>query len=42
MGRQFPPDLWERGLITLVLCIVLLWLAQRFFARVEGKFAERL
>jgi ABC-2 type transport system permease protein len=42
MGREFPPDMWERGLITLALCIVLLWFAQKFFARVEGKFAERL
>jgi ABC-2 type transport system permease protein len=41
-GRSFPPDLWERGLITLAVCLVLLWLAQRFFSRVEGKFPERL
>jgi len=42
LDRQFPPDLWERGLITLVLCCLLLWAAQKFFSRVEGKFAERL
>jgi ABC-2 type transport system permease protein len=42
LERQFPPDLWQRGLITLAICVVLLWLAQRFFSRVEGKFAERL
>ena len=42
LDRQFPPDLWERGLITLVICCLLLWAAQKFFSRVEGKFAERL
>jgi ABC-2 type transport system permease protein len=42
LSGQFPPDLWERGLITLAACLVLLWLAQRFFARVEGKFPERM
>jgi hypothetical protein len=26
----------------LAICVVLLWLAQRFFSRVEGKFPERL
>jgi ABC-2 type transport system permease protein len=41
-GRSFPPDLWERGLITLVACLVFLWFAQRFFSRAEGKFPERL
>ena len=34
--------MWERGLITLALCLVLLWFAQKFFSRVEGKFPERL
>jgi ABC-2 type transport system permease protein len=42
LSDQFPPDLWVRGLITLAACIVLLWLAQRFFSRVEGKFPERM
>ena len=41
-GRSFPPDMWIRGLITLAACLVLVWLAQRFFARVEGKFPERM
>ncbi len=41
-GRSFPPDLFERGLITLVICLVLLYLAQRFFTRAEAKFPERL
>jgi ABC-2 type transport system permease protein len=42
LPRQFPPDMWERGGITLAVCLLLLWLAQRFFSRVEGKFPERL
>ena len=42
LSAEFPPDLWVRGLITLVVCSGLLWLAQRFFARVEGKFPERM
>lgn len=41
-GRSFPPDMWVRGLITLAICAALLYLAQRFFSRVEGKFPERL
>jgi ABC-2 type transport system permease protein len=41
-GRSFPPDLFERGLITLALCLVFLYLAQKFFSRAEGKFPERL
>ncbi|MGO4255838.1 ABC transporter permease [Marmoricola sp. RAF53] len=42
LKTEFPPDLWERGLIMLVLCFGLLYLAQKFFARLEGKFPERL
>lgn len=41
-AEQFPPDLWERGLIMLAVCSVLLVLSQRLFARLEGKFPERL
>lgn len=41
-GTEFPPDMFERGLITLAVCALLLYLAQRYFSRVEGKFAERL
>ncbi len=41
-GRAFPPDLFERGLITLVLCLLFLWFGQKFFARAEGSFPERL
>jgi ABC-2 type transport system permease protein len=42
LGRETPPDMWVRGLITLAVCCGLLWLAQRFFTRVEDKFPERL
>ena len=42
LPQEFPPDMFPRGLITLAICCVLLWLAQRFFSRVEGKFPERL
>ena len=42
LGTEFPPDMWVRGAITLVVCLILLHLAQKFFARCEGKFPERL
>jgi ABC-2 type transport system permease protein len=42
LGRSFPPDLWTRGLIMLVVSAGLLYLAQRFFSRLEGKFPERM
>jgi ABC-2 type transport system permease protein len=38
----FPSDLWERGLIMLAICTVLLYLAQKFFTAQESKFPERL
>jgi ABC-2 type transport system permease protein len=41
-ANEFPPDLWERGVIMAVVCVLLLLLAQRFFSRLEGKFPERL
>jgi ABC-2 type transport system permease protein len=41
-AHEFPPDLWERGFIMLGVCSVLLVLAQKFFARLESKFPERL
>ena len=41
-AAQFPTDLFERGLIMLAICSVTLVLAQRLFARLEGKFPERL
>lgn len=42
VAHEFPPDLWERGLIMLAICMVLLLLAQKVFARLENKFPERL
>ena len=30
------------GFITLALCLVFLWFAQKFFSRLENKFPERL
>jgi ABC-2 type transport system permease protein len=41
-ANEFPPDLWQRGIIMAVLCLILLAVAQRFFSRLEGKFPERL
>ncbi len=38
----FPPDLWTRGVIVLIASLILLWLGQRLFSRLESKFAERL
>jgi ABC-2 type transport system permease protein len=42
LPQEFPPDMWPRAFITLAICGVLLWLAQKFFSRVENKFPERL
>lgn len=42
LATQFPPDLWERGLVMLAVCLVLLYVAQRVFTRLESKFPERL
>jgi ABC-2 type transport system permease protein len=41
-ANEFPPDLWERGLIMFAISLVLLVLAQRLFGRLEAKFPERL
>ena len=42
LGREFPPDMFPRAMITFVICCLLLWGAQRFFSRVENKFPERM
>jgi ABC-2 type transport system permease protein len=42
LGTQFPPDMYTRGFITLAVCVVFLWFAQRLFSRLENKFPERL
>lgn len=40
--KYFPDDLWLRGGLVLLGSLVFLFLAQRFFARLESKFPERL
>ncbi len=39
---EMPAHLFERGAITLVVGLCLLWLAQVVFSRLEGRFAEKL
>jgi ABC-2 type transport system permease protein len=39
---ELPPYLWERGAVALVLGLLFLWVAQRTFSRLEGRFAEQL
>ncbi len=41
-STAFPPGMLERGAITLVACLILLWFAQQAFTRLEVKFAEHL
>jgi ABC-2 type transport system permease protein len=38
----WPPDLDFRLIVVLVVSVVLLWVAQRVFARLEGNFAQEL
>ena len=42
IADHLPSDLWERGLIMLAACLVLLWVAQRVFTRLERGIPERL
>jgi len=39
---EFPPDLWARGIIMLLISMALVFVAQRYFSRVEGRFPERM
>ena len=41
-SSKFPPHMLERGAIMLVVCLILLWIAQKAFTRLEVKFPERL
>ncbi|HEY6935356.1 MAG TPA: ABC transporter permease [Marmoricola sp.] len=41
-GRTAPPDMWMRGIIVLIACVIFLVFAQRVFRRLESKFPERL
>jgi ABC-2 type transport system permease protein len=39
---ELPPDLYQRGLVILGVGLVLVWLAQKTFTRLESSFAEQL
>lgn len=39
---NWPPDLALRMWVSLAISLVLLWLAQRIFARLQGNFAQEL
>jgi ABC-2 type transport system permease protein len=38
----YPGDLYKRLGVLLAVCLVLLWLSQRVFARAQGNFAQEL
>lgn len=42
MAQVWPPDLGLRLAVTLGVSLVLLWLGQRAFARLQGNFAQEL
>lgn len=42
MAQVWPPALGIRLLVIFLISIVLLWLAQRVFARLQGNFAQEL
>lgn len=42
LADNFPDDLFARGGVMLVVCLVFLAFAQWVFSRLEGQFAERL
>lgn len=41
-GQSYPPALYERMGIALAIGVVLLWLCQRTFARLQANFAQEL
>lgn len=41
-GVVLADHLMVRGVIMLGVCLILVWLAQRLFTRLEGKFAEQM
>lgn len=41
-ATNFPPDLAQSLAITFVISILLLWLCQRVFSRLQGNFAQEL
>ncbi|AAT88483.1 sugar ABC transporter [Leifsonia xyli subsp. xyli] len=42
LSQVWPPNLGIRLLVTLLVSIVLLWLSQRTFSRLQGNFAQEL
>lgn len=40
--QSFPPDLTARLVIMAVIGLILIWVGQRIFARLEGNFAQEL
>jgi ABC-2 type transport system permease protein len=42
LAEEIPPDIWERGFIALAVGLVLIWVGQMIFSRLEGRFAEHL
>ncbi|MFJ3391461.1 ABC transporter permease [Leifsonia aquatica] len=42
LSQVWPPNLGIRLLITLAISLVLLWLSQRVFSRLQGNFAQEL
>jgi len=40
--KELPAHLFERGLVMIVLGVLFIWFAQAVFARLEGRFAEKL
>ena len=41
-GKPFPPNLELRLGVSLGVCVVLLWVCQRVFTRLQGNFAQEL
>ncbi len=42
MREELPEYLYQRGVVMIVLGLVFVWIAQTVFARLEGRFAEKL
>jgi ABC-2 type transport system permease protein len=41
-AQNFPPDIAWRTLVMVLIGVVVLWVAQRVFARLQGNFAQEL
>lgn len=42
LSQVWPPNLGVRLLVTLLVSVILLWLSQRTFSRLQGNFAQEL